>query len=278
MPDPENPSEENHNTSLLPTAILFVSGLPIILTSINFLGTYLGYAYMLELGIHFQPQQNTNQTTNQTNVSQHPICGTAHHNWVNPNGFAAIAAISTFTTFALFVFASLFFQLAWSERKTIKHQLHGYAAYAVAMNVPAAALMPATAGFFVTCFRLIDALRLAGATFFGSNSIMLGIALIIMCGRTSKKCCPQETTEVTPTNRIQVVPHRLSSSSLVSFQGQTSSLFNASTQSQSPASQSVNPLGSSLHLESPNNTAQSPGHRRTDTQHTQPYSEERLQA
>ena len=89
---------------------------------------------------------------------------------------------------------------------------------------------------------------------------------------------PTETTEVTPTNRIQVVPHRLSSSSLVSFQGQTSSLFNASTQSQSPASQSVNPLGSSLHLESPNNTAQSPGHRRTDTQHTQPYSEERLQA
>lgn len=289
-PDEDDHSSPQNDMPIVPLSALFIFFITLFPTLINFLGTYLGYASMSAMGVDFSHEKTiapfrnaTNQTANHTDTikdTDHAVCGTANTNFVNASDFAWISALSVLPIFFLFSISVVFYRLACGKRIHFKDNLQHDTYFVPGMNFPLSAFLPATAGFFIFCFEIMDALKIAGACFFGSNAIMLFILLTAYCANAARNChSPSQPNEnnvaTTPTTtrviEVQTPTRRLSNQSLQSISPHDSSSALFTPRSPEASLAFSNPLSTSQRSDTPP-PRQGPGHERTPTK---TYIEER---
>lgn len=283
----KNTGEVDHplpqtDTPIVPLSASFIFFISLLPTLINFLGTYLGYASMNAMGVVFLHEKNdapfhntTNQTINNTITiknTDHAVCETASTDYVTASGFAFISALSVFPIFLLFSISVVFYRLACGKRIHFRENLQHDSYFVPGMNFPLSAFLPAIAGFFIFCFEIMDALKIAGACFFGSNIIMFFILLTAYCANAARNCHSSShvnentiTSTPTATRSVDVEPvRRLSNQSLQSISPHDSSSALFSPRSPEAGQAFSNPLSASQRSDTPP-PRQSPGHERTPT-------------
>lgn len=256
---------DNNKTAL---SLCYLFGVPTLATITNTVGSFLGYALMRLANISFSAE-NTIRTSS-TNITIapdrfHPICNQATVDANTPNQFAWITCVGTATGFFVLTATQLFLTCACADpqsnfKKTLRQSLYS----AALSNIPASVIFPFMAGFFIFCLNVMDALRLAGASFFGASALMLFFGMILLFGKAGENCCAQDnkekkeelqTVNVTTQNSVR----RLSTDS--SQQLRSPRLMPNQSPRQTPT---LNPLA----FEPETTTTQSRRHQRSETDAT----------
>lgn len=252
-------------------SLCYFFGVPGLATLTNTVGSFFGYALMRLANIDFSAtnpiRANNTNLTNTTAAPNrfHPICNQATTNANTPYQFAWITCVGTAIGFSVLTATKLFLTCACATpqsnfKKALQRAMH----FAALSNIPASAVFPFTAGFCFFCLNVVDALRLAGASFFGASALMLFFGMILLFGKAGENCCAQNNPE--NPEELQVVNataqstlRRLSNSS--SQQLRSPRLIPNPSPHQTPT---LNPLT----LEPATTTIQAHRHQRSETNAT----------
>jgi hypothetical protein len=284
----DDDTQQQNNLSVFIPTLFFLFPITLIPTLINFVGTYIGYACMTGFGVDFSHSENrqvfinaTNQTiTNYTKKTEHAVCGTANTTFVNPSGFAMISAISALPIFFSLAIFIILFRLGCGKRDNYRTNLWHDAHLVPGANFVLSAVLPFSAGFFLFCFEILDALKIAGACFFGSNIIMFVALFAAVCANAARNC--YSPTKINASNGTTSIATTPTATRIIEVQPQERRLSTLSFQSVSPHAVSLHESSSAIFsprspeaqtpLPNPLNSSQSsepirrgPGHARTST-------------